>query len=180
MKNCQTMPDDELLDLVDSDDAVIGQIWRSEVYRNSLSNFRAVNAFLKNSFGKIWFPRRTASKKLFPSALDMSVGGHVKSGETYEQAFTREVLEEMRLDTKSVPIRLLGQLTPHEHGVSAFMKVYEIHSDSTPEFNRDDFTEYYWLSPYEALARIAGGDPAKDDLRKLLEIFYLRTFRSEF
>ncbi len=171
------MHDDELLDLVDADDTVISRMWRSDVYKNALSNFRAVNAFLRNSSGRIWIPRRTAGKKLFPSCLDMSVGGHVKSDESYEEAFEREVREEIRLDITSVPVRMLGRLTPHEHGVSAFMKVYEIAYDSTPGFNRDDFTEYFWLTPYEALARIAGGDPAKDDLAKLLQIFYLERFR---
>jgi isopentenyl-diphosphate delta-isomerase len=177
MENLHTMHDDELLDLVDADDTVINRMWRSEVYRKGLSNFRAVNAFLKNPSGRIWIPRRTAFKKLFPSCLDMSVGGHVKSDESYEEALEREVWEEIRLDITSVPVRMIGRLTPHEHGVSAFMQVYEIAYGSTPEFNRDDFTEYFWLTPFEALARIDGGDPAKDDLSKLLQIFYLEKFR---
>jgi 8-oxo-dGTP pyrophosphatase MutT (NUDIX family) len=169
--------DDELLDLVDSTDSVYGYRMRSEIYRKGLTNFRVVNAFLRNSRGEIWIPRRTRFKKMFPSCLDMSVGGHVKSGESYEDAIEREAWEETRLDIKSVPVRLLGRLTPHEHGVSAFMQVYEISSDVTPEFNRDDFTEFFWLTPIEALARIAGGDQAKDDLAKLLEIFFLERFR---
>jgi isopentenyl-diphosphate delta-isomerase len=92
-------------------------------------------------------------------------------------ALARETLEEILLDINTVKIRLLGRLTPHEHGVSAFMEVYEIFSDATPNFNKDDFSGYYWLTPIEALAKIAGGDPAKDDLQKLLEIFYLKGFR---
>lgn len=171
------MHDDELLDLVDQNDAVIGQMLRSEIYLQGRTNFRVVNAFLLNPEGKIWIPRRTGCKRLFPNCLDMSVGGHVKSGESYEDAIERETLEEVRIYFKNATTRLLGRLTPHKHGVSAFMKVYEIHSDRTPEFNNDDFCESLWLSPNEAMARIAGGDPAKDDLPKLLNIFYLKQFR---
>jgi isopentenyldiphosphate isomerase len=171
------MNDDEILDVVDTDDRVIGQMRRSAVYRNALSNFRVVNAFLMNSSGEIWIPRRSVVKKIFPSCLDMSIGGHVKSGESYESALEREAWEEIRLDIMAVQVRLLGRLTPQEHGVSAFMKVYEIFSDSTPEFNRDDFSEYFWLTPFEALAKIAEGEPTKDDLPRLLRIFYLDRFR---
>ena len=81
---------DEYLDLVDENDNVIGKEKRSIVYSKGLNNFRVVNLFIVNSEGKIWIPRRGPHKRIFPSALDMSMGGHVDSGETYEQAFKRE------------------------------------------------------------------------------------------
>jgi len=74
---------DEYLDLVDLQDSVIGRKLRSEVYAEHLSNFRVVNAFVLNSKGELWIPRRTADKRIFPLCLDMSVGGHVESGESY-------------------------------------------------------------------------------------------------
>ena len=67
--------DDEYLDLVNEKDEVIGKKLRSEVYAEGLSNFRVVNAFLVNSEGKLWLPRRGAHKRIFPLCLDMSMGG---------------------------------------------------------------------------------------------------------
>lgn len=166
---------DELLDLVDENDRVTGQKRRSEIYRQGLSNFRVVNAFLINSRGELWIPRRSAHKRIFPLCLDMSMGGHVKSGESYEQALHRELREELDLELKTVPWRLLGQLTPHENKVSAFMRVYEICSDNAPDFNRNDFIEFFWLSPRNALTRIQNGEMCKDDLPKLVNHFYLRS-----
>ena len=163
---------DELLDLVDEEDRVIGSMLRSEVYARGLHNVRVVNLFIINSEGKLWIPRRTAHKKLYPLCLDMSMGGHVMSGETYDEAFAREVSEELRIDVARVPYRLLGHLTPHQHSVSAFMNVYEIMQNAAPDFNPDDFTEYFWLTPAEVLARIAAGEKAKGDLPKLIGIFY--------
>lgn len=52
----------------------------------NLSNYRVVNVFVINSSGKIWIPRRHSNKAHFPLAFDMSIGGHVESGETYEAA----------------------------------------------------------------------------------------------
>jgi len=65
---------DEYLDLVDENDNVIGKKKRSEVYAKNLSNFRVVNAFVINSKGEIWIPRRAKNKRMFPLCLDMSMG----------------------------------------------------------------------------------------------------------
>lgn len=164
---------DEYLDLVNEKDEVIGKKWRSEVYAEGLSNFRVINCFLVNSEGKLWIPRRTAAKRLFPSCLDVSMGGHVESGEAYDQSFKRELAEELNIDADTTLWKMIGHLSSIEDHVSAFMNVYEIRTDEVPDFNPDDFTEYYWLTPEELLQRIADGDGAKGDLPKLVRKFYL-------
>jgi len=166
------LQNDELLDLVDEQDRVIGSWTRSAIYREGMNNFRAVNAFLVNDAGQLWIPRRTATKRIFPLCLDMSVAGHVSSGETYDEAFRRELLEELNLHLDEVEWRLLGHLIPHQHGTSAFMHVYEIRSNDVPDFNRDDFIEYYWLYPHEVIDRLNSGDQSKDDLPRLIKTFF--------
>jgi 8-oxo-dGTP pyrophosphatase MutT (NUDIX family) len=166
--------DDELLDLVDVDDLVIGKISRSEVFAQKLTNVRVVNLFLKNSAEELWIPRRTAHKRFFPLCLDMSMGGFVESGETYEQALEREVSEELNLDLNMVEFKLLGHLTPARDGVSSFMKVYQIETDTEPEYNRDDFIEVAWMNPRKLLDLIATGEAVKSDLERLVRIFYLK------
>jgi isopentenyldiphosphate isomerase len=164
---------EEYLDLVDENDQVIGKKLRADIYAEGLWNFRVVDVFLKNSKGQLWIPRRTADKAIFPLALDFSAAGHVASGETYEQTFEREVAEELNIDVSKVPYRLLGYLTPKKDGVPLFMQVYEIESDETPAYNPDDFTEYFWLTPVEVLAKIESGDYAKDHIPVLIKRFYL-------
>ncbi len=165
------MPD-EYLDLVNDHDEVIGKKLRSEVYAEHLSNFRVVNAFLVNSEGKLWIPRRSAHKRIFPSCLDMSMGGHVESGETYDFSFKRELMEELGIDADTTPWKLIEHLTPQD-GVSAFMNVYEIHTDEAPRYNPDDFTEYFWFSPTELLTKIEQGEKTKGDLPVLVKRFHV-------
>jgi isopentenyl-diphosphate delta-isomerase len=163
---------DEYLDLVNEKDEVIGKKLRSEVYVEHLSNFRVINAFVVNSMGELWIPRRVADKRIFPLCLDVSVGGHVESGETYDQTLKRETQEELNFDIDTIEYKLLGRLTPHDNGVSAFMNVYEIKMEQAPDYNKDDFTEYFWLTPRDFFQKLEQGEKAKSDLPILIEIFY--------
>lgn len=165
---------DELLDIVDQEDRVIGQMMRSEVYRNKMSNFRAINAFLINDEGQLWIPRRVASKKLFPLSLDASVAGHVGAGETYEQAFERELMEEIGLNLKNVTWKYIGPMTPYEHGTSAFIRLYVIYTNETPCYNPEDFFEYYWIHPRELLKRLTEGEKHKSDLPLMVKWLLLQ------
>jgi isopentenyldiphosphate isomerase len=159
------------LDLVNERDEVVGRVTRSEAWAQALP-VRVVNAFLINGQGELWIPRRTAHKRQFPGCLDMSVGGHVESGEEYEAAFVRETREELNLDLRTVPWRELAAFSPFQTTLSAFMRVYEIRSDTAPDFNTDDFRGAEWLMPAALLARIQAGDPAKGDLPGLLRRCY--------
>lgn len=163
---------DEYLDLVNEDDEVVGKKLRSEVYKEHLSNFRVINAFVVNQKGELWIPRRTADKRIFPLCLDMSVGGHVESGETYDEAFRRETYEELKIDVDSVEHKLLGHLSPQGNNVSAFMNVYEIKLNKAPDYNRNDFIEYFWFTPQEFFQKLKQGEKTKGDLPILIDIFY--------
>jgi isopentenyl-diphosphate delta-isomerase len=170
--NTELNKTDELLDLVDQNDCVIRQEWRSVIHANQLKYLRAINAFIVNDEGKLWIPRRAAHKPSLANALDMSVSGHVQSGENYEQAFIRELAEEVNMDAHTIAYRCLGYLTPVRDDTSAFMKVYEITHHKTPNYNTDDFSECFWLSPQEILDQLEAGALAKSDLKKLVHRFY--------
>ncbi len=163
---------EEYLDLVDELDNVLGKMSRADVYDKGLSNFRVINVFLKNSKGELWIPKRTATKRLFPLHLDVSVGGHVSAGESYQIAFVRELAEELNIDATKVVYNEVAYFTPHKNKVSAFMKVYEIKTDKDPNFNKDDFIEGNWILPEKLIKLLDGSVKAKDDLYKLIKLIY--------
>jgi isopentenyl-diphosphate delta-isomerase len=167
---------DEYLDVVDDEDRVIGKRLRSQLYHEHASNFRVINAFIKNSKGQLWIPTRSPDKKLSPNALDFSVGGHVESGESYDAALQREAQEELALNAMQLGARLLGKLTPQD-GVAAFMQVYEIITDKTPIYSATNFSSGEWMYPHELNARILRGTAVKSDLPIVLRRFYQTTSR---
>lgn len=166
------MTEKELLYLVDEHDNVIGSHFRDSESYLKKRNFRVVNAFIQNSKGELWIPRRAAHKKLFPLALDVSIGGHVTYGESYEEALLKEAAEEVNLDLNKLAFEEIAYLNPHEYDLSAFMKVYLIKSDDAPNYNPEDFIEYYWLTPGELIRKIEDGDSGKSDLVKLIKAIW--------
>lgn len=160
------MSNDELLDLVDENDEVIGTIWRSQYDRlisEKLGFIRSADAFIQNSEGKIWVPRRTADKRIAPNGLDFSVGGHVESGDSYDLTIIREAEEEVGLKFDPKKLTKLTKLRHDELGY--FQQIYLYLTDEEPVINPSDFVSAEWLRPEELLAKLDAGEEAKGNLR---------------
>lgn len=157
---------EEILDLVNDKDEIIGTIPRSEFYRlenESLGYIRAAELFIINSKGQLWVPVRTAHKKIAPNGLDYSMGGHISAGETYLQGGLREIEEELGLDLTEDDLEFVHTFEP-EPGLPYFRTLYLYRSDTAPDYNPDDFTSATWMTPAELLAIIEAGAPSKTSL----------------
>ncbi len=163
---------EEVLDLVDDDDRVIGSVTRGEVGDRHLTGYRVVHGFLKNAKGELWIPRRTSTKRTFPNALDYGVAGHVGAGESYEEALRRETSEELNIDLNATSWKYLGKRTPKE-GAHCFQAVYEITAEEAPAYNPDDYSGAEWMNPEELVRRIRAGESVKTDFLETVEQFYL-------
>lgn len=112
---------EEILDIVDNDENVIGQITRKDSQRvatEKLGFIRVADLFLLNGEGKIWIPIRTADKFIAPSGYDFSVGGHVESGDNYIQTLIREAKEEINIDIDEKDVELISNTTYIENGIN--------------------------------------------------------------
>ena len=87
------MPE-ELFDIVNEDDAVIGQEMRSIVHQRGLWH-RGVHVLLFTREGKLLVQQRSKDRPHAPGTLDCSVSEHVKAGEDYLTAAMRGMQEEM-------------------------------------------------------------------------------------
>ena len=81
------MPD-ELFDVVNEEDIVIGQEMRSVVHQRGLWH-RGVHVLLFTREGKLLVQQRSKDRLHAPLALDCSVSEHVKAGEDYYTAAMR-------------------------------------------------------------------------------------------
>ncbi len=159
--------DDELLDLVDRDDRVLGTINRKNYatfMSKKLGYLRAVDLFIVNSAGKVFTPVRTAHKTIAPNGLDFSVGGHVSSGDDYLSTVVREAEEELYLHIAPKELEFLAKIISEE--IRYIRCVYVLRTDTTPSLNTNDFVKAEWLLPDELVAKIDSGHPAKMTLRE--------------
>jgi isopentenyl-diphosphate delta-isomerase len=90
------MPD-ELFDVVNEQDIVLGQEMRSVVHQRGLWH-RGVHVLLFTHEGKLLVQQRSKDRPHAPLALDCSVSEHVKAGEDYYSAAIRGLQEEMGVE----------------------------------------------------------------------------------
>lgn len=90
------MPE-EIFDIVNDEDVVVGQAKRSVVHRTGLQH-RGIHICLFTPEGQLLIQQRSQSRHASPSSLDCSVSEHVKAGEDYLTAAHRGLREELRLE----------------------------------------------------------------------------------
>jgi len=115
-------PRDEVVDVVDDDDRVVGQATRREVYARRLRH-RVVAVIARRTTGEVFVHRRPADKQIFPSRYDMFLGGAVGAGEDYDTAAGRELEEE--LGVRAAPRQVLRFRYDGDQAPS-WMAVYEV------------------------------------------------------
>ncbi|MEU6219714.1 NUDIX domain-containing protein [Streptomyces sp. NPDC047022] len=116
---------DELLDIVDENDRVIGQSPRGEAYARGLRH-RCVFIEARDAQGRIFVHRRTPTKLVFPSLYDMFVGGVVGAGESYDEAALREAEEELGVSGLARPEPLFKFLYDGGEGRTWWSAVYQV------------------------------------------------------
>ena len=87
--------EEELLDVVTENGEIIKTLPRSEIHGNPSLMHRVVHVLVFNSSNELFLQKRSMSKDVAPGKWDTSVGGHVNSGETLEEAVRREMEEEL-------------------------------------------------------------------------------------
>jgi len=143
---------DEIFDVVNALDEVVGCATRSEVHATGLMH-RAVHVLVFNRKGEVFLQKRSMTKDKSPGLWDSSASGHVDSGEDYEACAVRELREEIGLLLAQPPQRLFKlaacEATDQEH-----VWVYQCTADGPFQLNAQEIDCGEWLKPTEVTMRI--------------------------
>ncbi len=136
---------EEIFDVVNERDEVIGRQTRGEVHRLGLKH-RAVHVLVFNARGELFLQKRSQFKDTFPGAWDSSAAGHLNSGEDYDACAVREVREELGLELRACPERIL-RIEPCVETGQEFVWVYRCDAEGPFELPPEEIERGDWFAP---------------------------------
>ncbi|MFJ3901363.1 NUDIX hydrolase [Streptomyces sp. NPDC090025] len=163
----------ELVERVDESDRVIGVVGRAEAVRRGWPHRVAV-VVCRDRDGRILVQRRALGVARFPGYEEVGSGGAVAPGESYEEAASRELAEELGV---RAPVRLVVKFLSHGGLSPHWLAVHEaVLADDTPRPDPDEVMSYRWL-PVPDLLRAVREDRFTPDSEETLGRYLAATRR---
>lgn len=140
-----TDPEDELFDLVDEHDRVIGSVRRGVANKDPRLIHRAVAILVFNRKGQLFLQKRSKTKDTYPGFWTISASGHVRTGQSYRHAAVAELNEELGISDVSSLQRLGKRLIrfPRE---TEFVVCYRLTFDGKMSLNPEEIDKGEWFT----------------------------------
>lgn len=133
----------ELFYHVDKHDQVLGSITRGQAHADRTLIHRAVDIIITNNHGQILLQKRSQNKDTCPGFWNVSAGGHVTFGQTYQEAAQRELQEELGINT---PLTLATKLLVNLPNETEYLSIFTGKYESTPTgFDLDEIDAVKWV-----------------------------------
>ena len=135
---------EEIFDVVNERDEIIGRETRREVHRTGLKH-RAVHVFVFNQRGEVFLQKRSMSKDSSPGLWDSSASGHLDCGEQYDDCAIRELREEIGLIVNARPQRLF-KVAACTQTAQEFIWLYQCESEGPFTLHPDEIELGDWFA----------------------------------
>ena len=135
--------DNEMFDVVDENDEVIGQEERKTVHEKDLLH-RAVHVLVFNKRKEILLQKRSLLKDKFAGAWDSSAAGHLDAGESYDDCVERELKEELGIE--GVDTQQLARISPCENTGWEFIDLHLARHDGALRFPCSEVAAAEWFT----------------------------------
>jgi isopentenyl-diphosphate delta-isomerase type 1 len=146
--------EDELFDIVDENDNIIGRATRRQVHKNKKLIHRSVGVAVFDDGGRIFLQKRSKNKDTEPLKWTISCSGHVVSGDTYEVIARRELMEELGMNLEITPIVKFICKAPYETEITMLYKSF---SNGPFKLNSQEIIEGKFFTQKELNYEIKSG-----------------------
>ena len=136
---------EEIFDVVNEHDQVIGRRARGDVHRLGLMH-RAVHVLVFNSRGEVFLQKRSMKKDRQPGLWDSSASGHLDCGEDYDTCAVREVGEELGLHLPT-PLQRLFKLPASPETDQEHLWVYRCQAEGPFNLHPEEIERGGWFAP---------------------------------
>lgn len=138
----------EIFDIVNEQDEVIGQATRERVHAEQLWH-RATHILVHNNRGEVLLQKRSAFKDTYPGTWTTSCAGHVDTGESYLACAVRELHEELGLQVLESALSELGKAPPSAQTGWEWLTIYRMVHDGPFTHDAAEVAELRWLEATE-------------------------------
>ncbi|MBN1382478.1 MAG: NUDIX domain-containing protein [Deltaproteobacteria bacterium] len=141
----------EIFDVVDLNDHVIGRATRKECNSNPNLIHRAVFILIYNDKNQILWQKRSLTKDTVPGQWVTSASGHVAAGDDYEQTAVREVKEELGIEVSS--LEFMGKFLYRYRTENEYSAVFKARSNGPFHYNREEISAIRFMTIAEVLKK---------------------------
>jgi isopentenyl-diphosphate delta-isomerase len=135
---------EDIFDIVNERDEVIGRAPRSDVHARGLLH-RAVHVLVFNGNGEMFLQKRSMAKDREPGRWGAACSGHVDSGEDYDTAAVRELGEELGW-RPAEPLKRVLRIEACRETDQEFVWVYRCNGEGSFTLNQEEVETGGWFS----------------------------------
>lgn len=161
----------EILYIVDENDNVKGQAPKDIIYKEKYTH-RIVHILVFNKKGQMALQLRTKNCLFCPNCWSTSVGGHVKAGETYEEAALREYKEELGVVSNLSFFK--KDFYVSEGAPNKFLVTFKAYSKGPFNLNAQAVDKIEFFSIKKISSMIRNGQKFHPELLFLLKKYFLK------
>ena len=164
------MSAEEVIDLVDRQDIIIGESTRKTANKNPDLIHREVAVIIYDDKGRVLFQQRSKNKSVHPLFWTVSAAGWVPKGEELEKTAHRELKEELGFDTK---LEFIDKSFWRQENQSQFYYLYKgryAGEKITPD--PGELEDIKWVTKEEAQVMVKRGEKVGESSIELLKRFW--------
>ncbi len=156
-----------MLDIIDPVTGnVTGQALRSRCHGHPELVHRAAHVMVFHPDGRLLLQKRAMNKQVQPGKWDMSVGGHLSAGDSWEQGVLRELQEELGIKAVISDLKHMFDFELRNDFESENIRVYSLVSEGPFDFQKEEIDAVDFFPLAELRRKVDSGKA--DDLTPLL------------
>lgn len=168
---------DELLDLVNEKDEVIGEVFKREANNNINLIHREIAVILRNSKNQILIQQRSFKKKVYPGYWTVSVAGHIPKGMKPTDAAHMELREELGFDTN---LTFLTKELLHLPNETIFEHWYiGDYNNEEIKIEKEEVEQVRFVNQHELREMLTAGEQVEENCVRVMNMFWNGEFYHE-
>lgn len=148
VNNNTTDPQNEIFDVINENDEVVGEATRGQVHKNPNLIHRVTHVWVLNDKGEILIQQRSLTKDKFPGKWDISCNGHIQKGYDPKTTAERELQEELSIKADCIFItKFIEKFSDQTEMINLY---YVIHNGPF-KFPKEEINQVKFFNKNDAL-----------------------------